>query len=562
MMGRSCSSKGAAASRNASRWRNVIARTLTTSESSNLGATSIHVEKECHVDCREQVLLYIVSSKHSCFGRQLGTPYSAQSPSRRFMEQRVNWDTATDKTLHYLCVLHRDETMQQHIASPLLRLIWDKDHPQRACVSWEPVQNPRMDIVQYIVFARKQDNGDSNASSTWEQVKAEYYKDWPKQHHARIDRAEQDCEVVVLAFPQPDYKGETAASACSSSWISKRCVVPGSHTMLQQASQKGKRKRGPQRNIGWAYVDEETGAGISPETVEATATAISETPTAAATAAAAAANTTDAAITTDADSAAAAAPASQRSDLAQDTSYDSDKTESDVNDDDFEEIYSIANNNTDSDNDSDYDCNRQATPTATVKQELVAASSSSSNISSASGGASGGASSSTQKHKQHRQSKAKAKARETTNTANSAAPKQSAAASAPASAPAAASAASAPAAVAVVKAAAAAPVQHVGNDAFDSGIKCVLCNDQPAEVMQVHADGSVHVTVCTEHVAIVTGTGYFTDKCALATSGCSKRVIAAFCLQPLAHNKSTADTDDDVHCEKYCVLCNKRPATI
>jgi hypothetical protein len=108
----------------------------------------------------------------------------------------------------------------------------------QACVSWEPAQNPRMDIVQYIVFARKQDNGDSNASSTWEQMKAEYYRDLPKQHHARIDRAEQDCEIVVLAFPQPDYKGETAVSACRSSRYSKRCVVPGSHTMLQKASQK------------------------------------------------------------------------------------------------------------------------------------------------------------------------------------------------------------------------------------------------------------------------------------------------------------------------------------
>jgi hypothetical protein len=108
----------------------------------------------------------------------------------------------------------------------------------QACVSWEPVQNPCMDIVQYIVFARKQDNGASTVSSTWEQVKAEYYRDLPKQHHARIDRAEQDCEVVVLAFPQPDYKGETTVSACGSSWISRRCVVPGSHTMLQQASQK------------------------------------------------------------------------------------------------------------------------------------------------------------------------------------------------------------------------------------------------------------------------------------------------------------------------------------
>jgi hypothetical protein len=108
-----------------------IACTLTTSDYPSLGATSLHVEKECNVDCREQVLLYIVSSKHSCIGRQLGNPYSAQSPSRRFLEQRVNWDTATDKALHYLCVLHRDETMQQHVASPLLRLIWDKDHPQR-----------------------------------------------------------------------------------------------------------------------------------------------------------------------------------------------------------------------------------------------------------------------------------------------------------------------------------------------------------------------------------------------------------------------------------------------
>jgi hypothetical protein len=78
---------------------------------------------------------------------------------------------------------------------------------------------------------------------------------------------------------------------------------------------------------------------------------------------------------------------------------------------------------------------------------------------------------------------------------------------------------------------------------------------------QVHADGSIHVTVCTQHVAIVTGIGCFTDKCALASSGCSKRVIAAFCLQPLAHNKTTAG-DVDVHCDKNCVLCNKRPATI
>jgi hypothetical protein len=78
---------------------------------------------------------------------------------------------------------------------------------------------------------------------------------------------------------------------------------------------------------------------------------------------------------------------------------------------------------------------------------------------------------------------------------------------------------------------------------------------------QVHADGSVHVTVCTQHVAIVTGAGCFTDKCALATSGCSKRVIAAFCLQPLANNSTTAD-NDDVHSDRNCVLCNKRPATV
>jgi hypothetical protein len=239
---------------------------------------------------------------------------------------------------------------------------------------------------------------------------------------------------------------------------------------------QGKRKRGPQRNIGWAYVDKETGADISPETVEATATAISETPTAAGTAAAAAAsttaaaNTTGAAITSDAASTAAAAPASQRSDLAKDTSYDSDKTESDVNDDDFEEIRDNEyhdNSNTDSDNDSDYDCNRKATPTATAKQELVAASSSSSRSSGTSAFKSG--SKTSQKQKQHK--KSKAKARETTDNTNGTAPKQSAVAAA---------------AAAAVVTAAAAPTQHARNDAFDSGMKCVLCNDQPAEVIQVH----------------------------------------------------------------------------
>jgi hypothetical protein len=88
-----------------------------------------------------------------------------------------------------------------------------------------------MEIVQYIVFARKQ-NG-----STWEQVKAELLRDSPMQHHAQIARTEEDSEVIVFAFPQPDYKGETPVRACDSSWVSKRCVVPGSHTILQ-ASQK------------------------------------------------------------------------------------------------------------------------------------------------------------------------------------------------------------------------------------------------------------------------------------------------------------------------------------
>jgi hypothetical protein len=55
-------------------------------------------------------------------------------------------------------------------------------------------------------------------------------------------------------------------------------------------------------------------------------------------------------------------------------------------------------------------------------------------------------------------------------------------------------------------------------------------------ILQVHADGSVHVTVCTQHVAIVTGAGCFADKCALANSGCNKRVTAVFCLQHL-HKK-------------------------
>jgi hypothetical protein len=84
----------------------------------------------------------------------------------------------------------------------------------------------------------------------------------------------------------------------------------------------------------------------------------------------------------------------------------------------------------------------------------------------------------------------------------------------------------------------------------------------------VHTDGSVHVTVCTQHVAIVSDKGCYKDKCSLYGSGCRQNVVGAFCLQPLAHptaaaaSNNTNDGNDDVHCGKNCILCNKQPATV